>query len=306
MQIYQNLFLLFTIVVGGFLIADLFYFNRKAHVIKPKSALIQTGFWVSVALCFAFLILLFLGRTEAIEFVSIYITEEMLSVDNLFVILLIFNFFKIEEEYHHKVLFWGILGAILFRALFITGGSILVHQFAWILYIFGGLLIFTGIKLFTDKGEEHIDLEKNKTFRFLHTYLPVSSKHHNGKFFLKEKGKTYVTSLFIILCLIEVTDILFAIDSIPAAFSISQNAFIIFTANILAVMGLRSLFFLIENLLNTFHHLQKALSFILIFIGAKMFLGIVEIHISSLISFGFIILALLSAVILSLLFPKKM
>jgi tellurite resistance protein TerC len=306
MQTYQNLFFLFTVVVGGFLILDLFYFNRKAHAIKPKAAFVQTGFWVSVTLAFAFLILLFIGRTEAIEFVSIYITEQMLSVDNLFVILLIFNFFKVEEEHHHRVLFWGIMGAIVFRALFITAGALLVHQFAWVLYIFGVILIFTGIKLFTDKGEEHIDLEKNKTFKFLHRYLPVSNNHHNGKFLVTEKGKRYVTSLFIILCLIEMTDILFAIDSIPAAFSISQNAFIIFTANIMAVMGLRSLFFLIENLLHTFHHLQKALSFILIFIGIKMLLGIVDIHISSLTSFGVIIGALLSAIVLSLLYPKKM
>ena len=237
---------------------------------------------------------------------SAYVTEKMLSVDNLFVIMLIFNFFKIDEKYHHKVLFWGILGAIVFRAIFILGGAIIISQFHWILYIFGAILIFTGIKLFSDKKDEHIDFNQNKILKFAKKILPFTTSDHQGKFAIRENGKLYFTVLFMIVLLIEATDIIFAVDSIPAAFAISQDPFVIFTSNIFAVMGLRALFFLIENVLHKFHHLQKGLSFILIFIGTKMLLGIFDIHFSSLISFAFIMVVLGLSLILSVIFPKKL
>jgi tellurite resistance protein TerC len=305
MDIQQNLFYLFAIIVGGFLVADLGYFNRKAHKIAPKSALIQSLFWVAIAFGFGFLIFLFLGREVAAEFMSAYVTEKMLSVDNLFVIMLIFSFFKLDEKYHHKVLFWGIMGAIVFRALFIVVGAYIIEQFHWVLYIFGALLVYTGIKLFADKKEEHVDFEKNAVFRFAKKYLPFTTAAHNGNFFLKEKGKLHVTILFMIVILVETTDIIFAVDSIPAAFAITQNPFVVFTSNVFAIMGLRALFFLIEGVLHKFHHLQKGLSFILVFIGVKMLLGIVDFHISSLMSFGVIMLALSLSLILSVIFPKK-
>ena len=305
MDVQNNLFILFGIVVGGFLIADLGYFNRKAHKIEPKSALIQSFFWVAIAFGFAFLIFLFMEKTMAAEFMSAYVTEKMLSVDNLFVIMLIFSFFKIEEKYHHKVLFWGILGAIVFRGLFIVIGAYVVHQFEWVLYIFGALLVYTGIKLFNDKKEEHVDFEKNKVVKIAKKYLPFTTGYHHGKFVVKEKGKRYLTVLFLIILLVETTDIIFAVDSIPAAFAITQNPFIVFTSNIFAIMGLRALFFLLESVLHKFHHLQKGLSFILVFIGLKMLIGIFDIHISSLISFGVIMGALGLSLLLSVLFPKK-
>jgi len=290
----------------GFLVADLGYFNRSPHRIGPKSALIQSLFWIGVSFAFAFLIFLFIGRESATEFMSAYVTEKMLSVDNLFVIMLIFNFFKIEEKYHHKVLFWGILGAIVFRAIFITSGAFIIDQFHWVLYIFGAILVVTGIKLFRDKKEEHVDFNNSKTVKWVRKILPFTANHHNGKFTVRENGKTLFTTLFLMVLLIETTDIIFAVDSIPAAFAISQDPFIVFTSNIFAVMGLRALFFLIENILHKFHHLQKGLSFILVFIGVKMLLGIFEIHLDSLVSFAVIMAALGLSLILSVLFPKKL
>jgi len=236
---------------------------------------------------------------------SAYVVEKMLSVDNLFVIMLIFSFFKLDEKYHHRVLFWGILGAVFFRAIFIVLGAFIISQFHWVMYIFGAILVYTGIKLFKDKKEEHIDFEKNIVFRFAKKYLPFTVNHHNGKFFVREQGKLHVTMLFMILLLVEVTDIIFAVDSIPAAFAITQDPFIVFTSNIFAVMGLRALFFLLQNVLHKFHHLQKGLSFVLIFIGAKMLLTFFGIHFLPLISFSIIIAALGISLLLSVIFPKK-
>lgn len=299
------LFIVFAAIIAGFLIFDLGFLNRKSHKIEFKPALYQSLFWISIALGYGLLIFLFLDKTMAAEFLSAYVTEKMLSVDNLFVIMLIFSYFKLEEKYHHKALFWGILGAIVFRGVFITAGAYIVHQFYWVLYIFGAILIYTAIKILRDKKEEHIDFNQNKIIRLARKYLPFTASHHGGKFFFRENAKFYFTSLFLVVLLVEATDILFAVDSIPAVFAISQNLFIVFTSNIFAIMGLRALFFLIENVLHRFHHLQKGLSFILFFIGIKMLSGIFDVHISSLVSFGIIILALGISMVLSVVFPKK-
>ncbi|OGK20222.1 tellurium resistance protein TerC [Candidatus Roizmanbacteria bacterium RIFCSPHIGHO2_02_FULL_37_13b] len=305
MDIQQILFITFTVIIIGFLVVDLGIFNRRAHKVSSKSALIQSIFWVAISFGFAFLILLYLGREMAAQFMSAYVTEKLLSVDNLFVFMLIFSYFKLEEKYHHKVLFWGILGAIIFRALFITIGAYIIHQFYWVLYIFGAILIYTGIKLLWDKKEEHIDIKHHKIFKLAHKYLPFSTAPHNGNFLIRENGKLFFTILFMIVLLIETTDIVFAIDSIPAAFAITQNTFVIYTSNIFAIMGLRALFFLIENVLHKFHHLQKGLAFILIFIGLKMLLTIFGLHISSIMSFAIIMTALGVSLLLSILFPKE-
>ncbi|MSU75477.1 MAG: TerC/Alx family metal homeostasis membrane protein [Candidatus Magasanikbacteria bacterium] len=305
MDAQTNLTILFVVIIAGFLAVDLGYFNRKSHKVAFTPALIQSLFWIAISVMFGFLILLYLGREMAAQFMSAYVTEKMLSVDNLFVMMLIFSFFKLEEKYHHRVLFWGIMGAIIFRAVFITAGAYIIHQFFWVLYIFGALLVYTGIKLLQGKKEEHADLSNNKIYKIAHKYLPVTANQHNGKFFCRENGKFMFTSLFLIMLLIEGTDIVFAVDSIPAVFAISQNLFVVFTSNIFAIMGLRALFFLIENVLHRFHHLQKGLAFILLFIGGKMLAGIFDAHLSSLISFGVIMLALGASIILSILFPKK-
>lgn len=305
MDIQNILLIVFATVIVGFLIADLGFFNRKSHKIEFRSALYQSLFWIGMALGFGLLIYLFMDKKLAAEFLSAYLTEKMLSVDNLFVMMLIFSYFKLEEKYHHKALFWGILGAILFRGIFIGLGSYIINQFHWVLYIFGAVLIYTAVKLLRDKKEEHIDFQHNKVMKLAHKYLPFTANHHGGKFFVRENGKFYFTSLFMVVLLVEASDIIFAVDSIPAVFAISQNLFIVFTSNIFAIMGLRALFFLIENVIHRFHHLQKGLSFILFFIGAKMLSGIVGFHISSLVSFGIILGALAASLILSVLFPKK-
>ncbi len=305
MDIQNNLLILFGVIIIGFLVVDLGFLNRKSHKIEFKPALYQSLFWIFMALGFGLLIYLYMDQKLAAEYLSAYLTEKMLSVDNLFVMMLIFSYFKLEEKYHHKVLFWGILGAIVFRGVFIGLGSYVINQFHWILYVFGALLIYTAIKLLRDKKEEHIDFKNNKVIKLAHKFLPFTENHHGGKFFVKEKGKFYFTSLFMVVLLVEATDIIFAVDSIPAVFAISQNLFVILTSNIFAIMGLRALFFLIENVIHKFHHLQKGLAFILLFIGAKMLLGIFHIHVSSIISFGIIMSALALSLILSVVFPKK-
>ncbi len=305
MEAQTILGILFGVVVLGFLIADLGFFNKKSHKIEFKPALYQSIFWVGISLIFGLLVFFFIDKKTAVEFFSAYVTEKMLSVDNLFVIMLIFSYFNLDEKYHHRALFWGILGAILFRGIFITAGSYIINQFHWVLYVFGAVLFYTGIKLLWDKKEEHVDFKHSKVIKFLHKILPFTDSHHGGKFFLREKGKLYFTSLFMVVVMVEITDIIFAVDSIPAVFSISQNLFVVFTSNIFAIMGLRALFFLLENILHRFHHLQKGLAIILLFIGAKMLAGIFGLHISSFVSFGVIMFALTASIVLSLIFPKK-
>lgn len=297
--------LIFGGIVVGFLVADLGYFNRKAHKITMRSAIIQSVFWIGISLVFALMILFWMNRETAAAFLSAYATEKMLSVDNLFIILLIFNYFRLDERYHHRVLFWGILGAIVFRGVFIGTGALLISHFHWILYIFGAILLYTGIKLLRDKKEEHADFHNHGVLRFAKKFLSFTTDDHGGKFFVRKEGKVYATLLFMIVLLVEATDIIFAVDSIPAAFAISQDPFIVFTSNIFAIMGLRALFFVIEGVVHRFHHLQKALAFILLFIGAKMLAGIFDIHISSVLSFGIIMATLSISLILSLLLPKK-
>jgi len=305
MDAQTNLVILFILIIVGFLVADLGFFNKRSHRIDFKPALYQSLFWVAISLVFGLLIFIYVSKETAVEFLSAYVTEKMLSVDNLFVIMLIFSFFKLEEQYHHRVLFWGILGAIIFRGIFIGAGAYIIHQFFWVLYIFGAILLYTGVKLLGDKKEEHVDFRHNRIYKAAHKYLPFTANHHNGKFFCRENGKFMFTSLFLIMLMVEGTDIIFAVDSIPAVFSISQNLFVVFTSNIFAIMGLRALFFLIENILHRFHHLQKGLAFILLFIGAKMLSGIFGLHISIFVSFAVIMFALISSIVLSVLFPKE-
>jgi tellurite resistance protein TerC len=299
------LFALFIVIVVGFLILDLGYFNRKSHRIEFREALIQSLFWIGTSLLFALLIFLFVGHASAAEFLSAYVTEKMLSVDNLFVMLLIFSYFKLEEKYYHRTLFWGILGAMLSRGIFITAGVYVIHQFHWVLYIFGLILLYSGLDLFFGKESQNIDLEQNKVMKLAKRYLPISTAHHNGRFFTKENGHWAVTSLFLILLLVETTDMVFSLDSIPAVLAISQSLFIVFTSNILAILGLRALFFLIENILQRFRHLRKGLSLVLLFIGLKMLGGLVHIEISSITSFVVIIAILTLSVLLSLIPVRK-
>ncbi len=272
---------------------------------KIKKSILLTTFWVLMAFIFGTYVYINKGHDLGFEWFSVYITEYMLSIDNLFIMLLIFSYFKVEEKYQHKVLFLGILGAFIFRFIFISLGFEIVQRFEWVLYIFGALLIYTGIKILKEKNEKEQNLDKNKLLKFFDKILPISYENHGKKFFVKKNNKFYITTLFLCLLMIEFSDIVFAVDSIPASFAISQNKFIIFTANAFALLGLRSLFFVVEYILHKFHLITKALAIILFFIGGKMLLGIIHIHISSAISLAILFGIIFTAIILSQIFPKK-
>ncbi|MBC7862022.1 MAG: TerC/Alx family metal homeostasis membrane protein, partial [Bacteroidia bacterium] len=220
-------------------------------------------------------------------------------------ILLILKYFKVKDEYYHRTLFWGILGAIVFRAIFIFVGAFLIHKFHWILYIFGVLLIYSGIRIYFEDGDEKIEPEKNPILKLCRKFLPISNDDHGGKFMIRQGGRLLFTPLFLVIVLIETTDLIFAVDSIPAAFAITQNEFLIYTSNIFAVMGLRAMFFLLAGVIDKFYLLQKGLSIILFFIGAKMLLDIWQIEINVYVSFTVIIATLTLSIIFSVLFPRK-
>ena len=300
------LFGVFGAIIVIFLIVDLGVFHKKHHKITQSEALKQSIFWVLVSVGYGILIYFYGGGPkDTLEFFSAYVTEKALSVDNIFVILLILRYFNVKEEYYHNVLFWGILGAILFRAIFIFVGALLISQFHWILYIFGVFLVYSGIKLFNGDEEMELEPEKNPLLRSAKKILPMSSDDRGGKFWLRENGKLLFTPLFLVIILIESTDLIFAVDSIPAAFAITQNEFVIYTSNIFAVMGLRAMFFLLANVLDKFYLLQKGLSVVLIFIGAKMLAEIFHLKVPIFLSFGIIIGALALAIVFSLMFPRE-
>jgi tellurite resistance protein TerC len=313
------LFGVFGAVIILFLLVDLGVFHKKHQKVSQKEALQQSIFWVIVSAIYGVIIYFYgPGPQASLEFFSAYVTEKALSVDNIFVILLILKYFKVKEEYFHNILFWGILGAIVFRAVFIFVGALLISQFHWILYIFGIFLIYSGVKIFNEDEDMEIEPEKNPIVKWSRKVLPLTKSDYDGKFFIRRMGKVMFTPLFIVILLIESTDLIFAVDSIPAAFAITQNEFVIYTSNIFAVMGLRAMFFLLANVLDKFYLLQKGLSVVLIFIGAKMLLensyvqqglgwlfNVEHVHIPIFLSFGIIIFALVASIVLSLIFPKK-
>lgn len=301
----QWLFAGFGIFIMIFLIIDLGIFQKKAHIVSFKSALWQTVFWWSVTSVFGVLIYFLRSKEEALQFGAAYLMEESLSVDNMFVFVLIFQYFKIPERLFHKVLFYGVLGAIIFRAVFISVGVVLVTEFHWILYVFGGILIVTGAKMLFSNKNEKFEPEKNIIYRLLTKNFRFTHDAPEDKFYIRRNGKTYLTTLFLVVCLIETTDILFALDSIPAVFAISQNQFVIYTSNIFAVMGLRALFFLLIGIISKFHFLQQGISFILMFIGTKMILEIFNFHLPIQFSLAVIVMMLASSMIMSLIIPDK-
>ena len=301
------LFGVFAVIILLFLVLDLGLFHKQAHKISTKSALYQSIFWVMVSTLFGFFIYKYdnSGAQGAVEYFSAYLTEYALSVDNIFVILLILKYFQVKEEYYHKTLFWGILGAIVFRGIFIFVGAFLIHKFHWILYIFGVFLIYSGIRIYFEDGDEKIEPEKNPIMKFCRKYLPVTKDDHGGMFMVREAGVLKFTPLFLVIILIETTDLIFAVDSIPAAFAITQNEFLIYTSNIFAVMGLRAMFFLLAGIIDKFYLLQKGLSIILFFIGAKMLLEIFDVDVNVYLSFAVIIATLTLSIIFSVIVPRK-
>ncbi len=263
------LWIAFTVGVVVLLIIDLGMFGRGTHKISRKAALLESGLWVSVALIFNFWFYLEYGSDLGIEFLTGYLVEKSLSVDNLFVILLIFGSMRIPAEFQHRVLFYGVLGAIVMRAFFIVVGAQLLHYFHWILYIFGGILVLTAIK-FLRETDEPKDIEENAAYKLLKRIIPSTDKYDGNHFFIRENGVRKATPLFLALLVIEATDLVFAVDSIPAVFAVTQDAFVAFGSNILAVLGLRALYFVLADWVAELRYLKPGLAAILGFIGVKM------------------------------------
>ncbi|NMC96158.1 MAG: TerC family protein, partial [Deltaproteobacteria bacterium] len=263
---------IFGVFILAMLALDLGVFNRKAHVIKMKEALLWVSFWVSLAVAFGVGVYYFYGHSKALEFFTAYIIEYSLSIDNLFVFLLIFRFFNVPQAYEHKALFWGILLALITRAAFIFAGVVLINKFHWIMYLFGAFLIYTGIKLAMNKQTE-VHPDKNIAIKMLRYVVPVTKEFHEARFFIIKNGKRFATPMLAVLLALETTDILFAVDSIPAVLAISRDPFIVYTSNVFAILGLRSLFFAISGLMKLFHLLHYGLSAILSFVGVKMLIA---------------------------------
>ncbi len=281
---------------------DLGVFHRKSHEIKLKEALIWSAVWISLALIFNYGVYVFMGKEKAMEFLTGYVIEKSLSVDNLFVFIMLFTYFKVDVKYQHKVLFWGILGALVMRAIFIFAGVALITKFHWIIYVFGALLIFTGIKMVFQK-EEQINPEKNPLVKLFKRFFPFTNQDHDGKFFVKLDGKRFATPLFVVLLIVEFTDLIFAVDSIPAILAITNDTFIIFTSNVFAILGLRALYFALAGITKYFHYLKYGLSAILVFVGVKM--AIVDLYKIPIVTSLLVISGILIvSVIVSVLLPK--
>ncbi|KAA6432239.1 TerC family protein [Rufibacter glacialis] len=283
---------------------DLFVFHRKTHEVKIKEALWWSAFWIALSMAFNVLVYYWKGSGPALEFLTAYLIEKSLSVDNLFVFILIFNYFQVPAKYQHKILFWGVLGALFFRAVFILVGVALLAKFHFIVYILGGFLIFTGIKMATSSGDEDLDPSANPVVKFVGRYMPITKRHYEGNFFVRLDKTLFATPLFLVLIMVETTDIVFAADSIPAILAISKDPFIVYTSNVFALLGLRALYFALAGIMQLFHYLHYGLSVILIFIGAKLILQDFY-HINMLVALGVVAFILTTSVVLSLIFPKK-
>jgi len=293
-------FLGFVVVM---LALDLGVFHRKTHEVKIKEALIWSAVWISLALVFNYGIFIFMGREKAIEFLTGYLIEKSLSIDNLFVFIMVFTYFNVDTKYQHKILFWGILGALIMRAIFIFAGVALISMFHWIIYVFGGFLIFTGVKMLFHKDEK-MDPDKNPLVRLFKRFFPVTNTMHGSRFFVKIDGKTVATPIFIVLLVIEFTDLIFAVDSIPAILAISSDTFIIFTSNVFAILGLRALYFALAGITKYFYYLKYGLSAILVFVGIKMVVAEfykIPVVYSLLTILGILVISIL----FSMVFPKK-
>lgn len=303
MEINIWFWVLFNAFVLLMLALDLGVFHKKLHVVSVKEALTWSGIWIFLALCFNGFIYYAFGETKAMEFFTGYVIEKALSVDNIFVFVLIFTYFQIPSIYQHKVLFWGIIGALIMRVIFIFAGVALLEKFHWTIYIFGAILILTGIKMLTDKDKK-MEPEKNPVIKLFRKFIPTTNELHGDKFFIKENHKSVATPLFISLMMIEITDLIFAVDSIPAILAVTQDHFIVYTSNVFAILGLRSLYFALSNIIERFKYLAIGLAIILVFVGIKMVLidfYKIPIHFSLLIIFTIIVLS----VVISLMKTKK-
>lgn len=285
------------------LLIDLYVFNRKPHEIGIKEALYWTGIWIALALIFGVGVYIYMGTGTALDYYTGYLIEKSLSVDNIFVFLLVFSYFGVPAIYQHKVLFWGIFGALVMRFFFIFAGVALINQFHWIIYVFGAFLVFTGIRLALEK-EKEIHPERNPILKLVRRMIPVTKEYHEEKFFVKKMGKWMATPMFIVLIVIETTDLIFAVDSIPAILAITTDEFIVYSSNAFAILGLRALYFALSGVMQLFHYLHYGLSLILVFVGVKM-LMIDLYHIPTPYALGFVVVTLTGSIIFSILYPQK-
>jgi len=293
----------FNLFVLLMLALDLGVFHRKAHEVSMKEALIWSGVWIGLALIFNLILYFWRGPEVGLQFLTGYLIEKSLSIDNIFVFVLLFSYFSVPSKYQHKVLFWGIIGALIMRAIFIAAGTALLEKFHWIIYIFGAFLVFTGIRMAMNQGTK-VDPDKNPVVKLFKKLFPVTNEYHGSKFWIREAGKWIATPLFVVLILVEVTDLIFAVDSIPAILAITKDPFIVYTSNVFAILGLRSLYFALAGLMHLFRYLHYGLAAILVFVGGKMLLtDVYKIPVG--ISLSVIVLILAASVIPSLIGRKK-
>ena len=263
----------FNVFVLAMLAVDLFVFHKEAHEVRVREAATWSVVWIALAVLFGAGVYRFMGRDAGLEYFTGYLIEKALSVDNIFIFVLIFGFFRVPARYQHRVLFWGILGALVMRGAMIAAGAYLIQQFHWIIYVFGAFLVFTGIRMATHSEDER-DLASSLPIRIVRRLMPVTSDYHGQRFFVREQAgrasRLVATPLFVVLVLVETTDLIFAVDSIPAIFAITQNPFIVYSSNVFAILGLRALYFLLADVIQRFHYLKLGLSAVLVFVGAKM------------------------------------
>jgi tellurite resistance protein TerC len=298
------LWAVFGVVILILFALDLGVFHRKSHEVGIKEALVWSGIWLGAAIVFNLLVYFWMGTESAIEFAAGYLVERTLSFDNLFVFLLIFTYFKVPSIHQYKVLFWGIIAALVMRGIFVVAGIELIEKFHWVIYLFGAFLLVSGLKLALRKDEEPIDVGRNPVLRFCRRFLPTTDQYGDGDFLLTIDGKRFITPLFIVLLIIETSDILFAFDSVPAILGITLNPTIVYTSNIFSILGLRALYFALAGCMVMFHYLNQGVTLILIFVGAKMLLsGFLEIPAA--IALGVIVLVLAGSIVLSLILPSR-
>ena len=297
------LFIGFNIFVLAMLALDLGVFHRDAREVGLRESILWTIAWVLLALVFNAGVWYLAGPKKALEFLTGYLIEKSLSVDNVFVFALLFSYFSVPRKYQHKVLFWGVLGALIMRAIMIGLGAALITAFVWIIYVFGGFLILTGIRMIIQRDEQ-IDPERNPVVRLFRKIMPITVDFRDARFFVRERGVRYATPLFVVLLSVEFTDLVFAVDSIPAIFAVTTDPFIVYTSNVFAILGLRALYFALAGIMHKFHYLKIGLGIVLAFVGMKMMLSHSPWKIDTLVSLAVVVVVLTASVILSLLRPR--
>lgn len=303
MTLSAEMWLGFGVLVLLMLFLDLYVFNKKPHEVKIKEAIIWSVVWIGMALIFNYGVYTWFGKEKAVLFLTAYLIEKSLSIDNLFVFIMIFSYLQVKPEYHHKILFWGILGALVMRMLFIVAGIELIQTFHWIIYIFGAFLVYTGIMIPFQK-EKKIEPNKNPLVRILKKIMPITGEFHDDKFFIRKSAKLFATPLFVTLLLIEFSDLIFAVDSIPAVLAISDDLFIVYTSNVFAILGLRALYFALAGIVKYFRYLKHGVAAILVFIGIKMLISGFY-HFPVMYSLLVIVGVLAMSIIASVLIPQK-